>query len=75
MEEKTIFWCVMFFAVSVIIQVFLFHLGFNYGDENGALRIKKEAFQNNFMTKEIDKDDKVVYRWVEAHKVGLDYSE
>jgi hypothetical protein len=34
----------------------------------GVDSMKKEAFQRGFMTKEIDKDDKVVYRWLEPHK-------
>jgi len=29
----------------------------------------KEAFENGLMVKEIDKNDKVVYRWIELHKV------
>ena len=28
----------------------------------------KEAFAQGLMIKEIDKDDKVIYRWIETHK-------
>jgi hypothetical protein len=33
----------------------------------------KEAYENGLMVKEITEDDKVVYRWIELHKVGEDY--
>lgn len=33
----------------------------------GRDSMKKEAFTKGFMKKEIDKDDKVVYKWVELN--------
>lgn len=35
----------------------------------GVRDTHKEAFANGLMAKEIDKDDKVIYRWVELHKL------
>jgi hypothetical protein len=32
----------------------------------------KEAFEHGLMTKEITKDDEVVYRWIETHKLGYE---
>ena len=36
----------------------------------GVSDTHKEAFENGLMTKEVTADDKVVYRWIEAHKIG-----
>lgn len=38
----------------------------------GVRDTQKEAFANGLMTKEIGKDDKVIYRWVETHKLGYE---
>lgn len=35
----------------------------------GVRATQKEAFENGLMTKEVDKDDNVIYRWVELHKL------
>jgi hypothetical protein len=38
----------------------------------GVEATHKEAFEHGLMTKEITKDDKVVYRWIETHKLGYE---
>jgi hypothetical protein len=40
--------------------------------EMGVSDTHKEAFKNGLMVKEITKDDKVVYRWIETHKLGYE---
>ena len=36
----------------------------------GVSDTHKEAFEMGLMTKEITAGDKVVYRWIETHKIG-----
>lgn len=36
----------------------------------GVSDTHKEAFEMGLMTKEITADDKVIYRWIETHKIG-----
>lgn len=33
---------------------------------DGVRAAQKEAFEHGLMTKEVDKDDKVIYRWIET---------
>jgi hypothetical protein len=40
--------------------------------EQGVKDTLKEACSHGLMTKEIDKDDKVIYRWSETHKLGYE---
>ena len=40
--------------------------------EQGVKDTHKEAHSHGLMTKEIDKDDKVIYRWAETHKLGYE---
>ena len=35
---------------------------------DGIRATQKEAFENGLMVKEVDKDDKIIYRWLELHK-------
>ena len=35
----------------------------------GVKDTHKEAYEQGLMVKEIDKDDKVIYRWIETHKM------
>ena len=35
---------------------------------DGVRATQKEAFENGLMVKEVDKDDQVIYRWLELHK-------
>lgn len=37
--------------------------------KEGVKATHKEAFEHGLMVKEIDKDDKVIYRWIELHKL------
>ena len=38
----------------------------------GVRDTHKEAFENGLMTKEITKDDKVIYRWIHTEKLGYE---
>jgi hypothetical protein len=40
--------------------------------DKGVKDTHKEAFEMGLMKKEIDKDDKVIYRWSETHKLGYE---
>lgn len=39
---------------------------------NGVEATHKEAFKQGLMTKEIGENDKVIYRWIETHKLGYE---
>lgn len=39
----------------------------------GVKDTHKEAYEHGLMEKEITKDDKVIYRWKELHKIGEEY--
>lgn len=39
---------------------------------DGVADTHKEAFKQGLMTKEITADDKVIYRWIETHKLGYE---
>lgn len=56
---------------------FGFILGVAAGVKGGVLagteRTHKEAYEHGLMVKEIDhENDKVVYRWIETHKLGYE---
>lgn len=38
----------------------------------GVKSVQKEAFEHGLMIKEVDKNDRVIYRWVETHKIGYE---
>jgi len=40
--------------------------------EQGVKDTHKEAFEMGLMKKEITKDDEVIYRWIETHKLGYE---
>lgn len=40
--------------------------------EKGVKDTHKEAFEKSLMIKEIDKDDRVIYKWIETHKLGYE---
>lgn len=54
----------------LILGLFLSVTNTTYRD--GVKDTHKEAFEMGLMKKEIDKDDKVIYRWVETHKLGYE---
>ena len=62
------------FAVGMLSTALLFgaltkHTVFY---KTGVRDTHKEAFENGLMTKSIDKDDKVIYNWIELHDKGYD---
>jgi len=40
--------------------------------KKGVKDTHREAFENGLMVKEISKDDKVIYRWIETHKMEIE---
>lgn len=57
----------LFFGVFLmVIALKVFPKTKHYYD--GVRDTHKEAFSKGLMTKEIDKNDKVIYRWIEDHK-------
>jgi hypothetical protein len=40
--------------------------------KKGVKDTHREAFENGLMEKEISKDDKVIYRWIETHKMEIE---
>jgi len=40
--------------------------------EQGVQDTHKEAYKHGLMVKEISKDDAVIYRWIETHKLGYE---
>ena len=56
-----------------LLGVFLsLYPSISYPYDKGVKDTHKEAFQMGLMKKEIDKDDKVIYRWIETHKLGYE---
>jgi hypothetical protein len=58
-------------AIAIVVTV----ASFTYNPrtyEQGVKDTHKEAHSHGLMTKEIDKDDKVIYRWAETHKLGYE---
>ena len=59
------------FLMSMCILIFIgFFPQFSSMYAAGVSDTHKEAFEHGLMTKEITTDDKVVYRWIETHKIG-----
>lgn len=38
----------------------------------GVRNTQKEAFEMGLMTKEITKDDTVIYKWIQTHQIGYE---
>ena len=60
------------FLMSMCILIFIVGLfpQFSSMYAAGVSDTHKEAFEMGLMTKEITADDKVIYRWIETHKIG-----
>ncbi len=58
--------------IGLIIGFFAFYPLTLEDSESERMRVYKEAYANGLMTKEIDKNDIVVYRWIETHKLGYE---
>ena len=57
------------FLLGVILSLYP---SVSYPYLKGVKDTHKEAFEMGLMKKEIDKDDKVIYRWIETHKLGYE---
>ncbi len=55
---------------AFITLIFFLPQGPTY--EQGVQDTHKEAYKHGLMVKEISKDDAVIYRWIETHKLGYE---
>lgn len=60
------------FGIALLIAVLRSFPSISYPYREGVKDTHKEAFEMGLMKKEIDKDDKVIYRWIETHKLGYE---
>jgi hypothetical protein len=66
------------FTIGIIIGWFIFLLIFTFFEKdsrpyrNGVKDTHQEAFEMGLMEKEIGKDDKVIYKWIETHRLGYE---
>jgi hypothetical protein len=58
------------FGIILLIGILSLYPSISYPYDKGVKDTHKEAFEMGLMKKEIDKDDKVIYRWIETHKLG-----
>jgi hypothetical protein len=56
--------------IAFISLIFFLPQGPTY--EQGVQDTHKEAYKHGLMVKEISKDDAVIYRWIETHKLGYE---
>jgi len=56
------------FIMFILLKIFPHTKHYYQGIED----THKEAFEHGLMVKEIDKDDKVIYRWKELHSIGYE---
>jgi hypothetical protein len=68
-DEKIIVGLVIIFilisASGLMIQKVSINEGFEQGKQRGIADTHKEAFEHGLMIKEITKDDKVIYKWID----------
>jgi hypothetical protein len=57
------------FLMGILMNVFTEQNEFYI---QGVKETHKEAFENGLMTKEITKDDKVIYKWRELHDLNYE---
>lgn len=63
--EKFVGACLIIFVIVTII-LFGFSPKYTLAYKLGVSDTHKEAFSKGLMAKEIDKDDKVIYKWIES---------
>ncbi len=64
-----------FFAgtfLGVVLLTIVVYFTNNATYEQGVKDVHKEAYEHGLMVKEISKDDQVIYRWIETHKLGYE---
>lgn len=70
MNDLKIFCAGSMFGIILLIGILSLYPSISYPYDKGVKDTHKEAFEMGLMKKEIDKDDKVIYRWIETHKLG-----
>ncbi len=68
-QESMSFGMGILFGIGLLALLLSFYPQWSYPYNEGVRDAHKDAYANGLMTKEIDKDDKVIYRWVELHKL------
>ena len=58
--------------IGVVLLTTLVYFTSNGTYEQGVQDTHKEASEHGLMVKEISKDDQVIYRWIETHKLGYE---
>ena len=69
MKDKDVTFILLLVPICILIFIGLFPQ-FSSMYAAGVTDTHKEAFEMGLMTKEITADDKVIYRWIETHKIG-----
>lgn len=69
MKDTTFIITLLLLPICLLIFIGLFPQ-FSSMYAAGVSDTHKEAFEHGLMTKEITADDKVIYRWIETHKIG-----
>lgn len=69
MKDKDVTFILLLLPICILIFIGLF-TQFSSMYAAGVSDTHKEAFEHGLMTKEITADDKVIYRWIETHKIG-----
>ena len=69
MKDKDITFILLWLNICFLIFIGFFPQ-FSSMYTAGVSDTHKEAFEMGLMTKEITEDDKVIYRWIETHKIG-----
>ena len=72
MNDLKIFCAGSMFGIILLIGILSLYPSVSYPYDKGVKDTHKEAFEMGLMKKEIDKDDKVIYRWIETHKLGYE---
>jgi hypothetical protein len=58
--------------IGVVFLTLTVYFTSNGTYEQGVKDAHKEAYEHGLMVKEISKDDQVIYRWIETHKLGYE---
>tara|TARA_R110000868_G_scaffold281159_3_gene541526 strand:- start:516 stop:731 length:216 start_codon:yes stop_codon:yes gene_type:complete len=70
MKKEDVIFILLLVPICILIFIGLRIPQFSSMYAAGVSDTHKEAFEMGLMTKEVTADDKVVYRWIETHKIG-----
>ena len=58
----------LFLVLFIMVFALVLKPEWTLAYKQGVRDTKREAFEQGFMVKEVDKEDNVIYRWIEPHK-------